>query len=95
MKSKKLLLSLICIGLLVTGGASAMEDGGSSRDPLARLNYRKAYEQKDIHQKFAGLMHQWAVVGLIVRPVGGQRSAEGGAIQPAACSVLLVVEGMR
>lgn len=59
MTIQKLFLSLILCLVTVQNTIFPMEFGSGSQDPLSRLNYRTAFDQNALYQKFAPLMERW------------------------------------
>ncbi len=61
LRFRKLCITVVslCVISTFTQSALAMEEGGSSQqDPLSRINYRDAFDQKKIHKKFEWLMRE-------------------------------------
>jgi len=57
----KKIFKVLVFGLIpfLSTNLYAMDGGQQQQDPLARMNYRLAFDQKKIHQKFRQLMSRW------------------------------------
>ncbi|HBR70921.1 TPA: hypothetical protein DIC20_01855 [Candidatus Dependentiae bacterium] len=52
-------LLILCLIPALSTHLYAMDGGGGQADPLARMNYRLAFDQGKIHEKFGTLMERW------------------------------------
>ena len=59
MCTKNFLNSLLLLIALASIHLYGMDHGSSGQDPLMRMNYRLAFDQKKIHEKFKNLMEHW------------------------------------